>query len=701
MFPAVRCNEKPGEILTATPIDTRWLPCFDAQGKSVTMPTTLPPQAKLMKTCPECRRAYYDETLLYCLDDGNALLEGPASTDEPATAVLHSTVEPSEAGTRSQVTLTDQTLTLPSNTGDYRRRFDKRLIAFPVVILLAAAAFAIYKFAPFAGTKSEIALANAKITKLTTSGKASKVAISPDGKYVVHVQNDGGQQSLYLRQVTTQSNVQIVPPAQVQYTFLKFTPSGDYIYYVVKSFTEYTRPTLFNLPTLGGQPQKIKDDVQGQISFSPDGSRFAYNRNIEDKAYQMFIANADGTGDEKILETASPDALDSLAWSPDGERIVYETYGSLAGSQLFEIHLSDHTSRKITDKVWCCSMSGLNWTSDGRGLILYGRDTQGPGQIWQLSYPGGEAKQLTNDPEGFSSSLGLTTDSSMLALVKSATAGRMWVGPADKMGAAQPITSGAGKVDIYPSWFPNGRILFVSSTGENGLLFSMNADGSDLQQLRSGGESLGNPVVSQDGSSIAYSERRSYSVNLWVMKADGSEQRQLTSGNEYIWNVPTSFSPDGKWIFFNRWGLTDIFAYKIAADGSGEAIKLNDKISGDTQVSPDGKFIAYFYKEDAKAPVRFATAPIDGGESVKTFAACATCNKLHWSPDGRSLVYTETSPNGVGNLLAQPITGGEPKQITDFKSDMIFAFAYSRDGKQIAISRGTTASDVLLYTGIK
>ncbi len=41
-----------------------------------------------MKRCPECRRDYYDDTLLYCLDDGNALLEGPASADEPATAIL-------------------------------------------------------------------------------------------------------------------------------------------------------------------------------------------------------------------------------------------------------------------------------------------------------------------------------------------------------------------------------------------------------------------------------------------------------------------------------------------------------------------------------------------------------------------------------------------------------------------------------------
>ena len=43
-----------------------------------------------MKRCPECRRDYYDDSLLYCLDDGSALLEGPASgsSDEPATAIM-------------------------------------------------------------------------------------------------------------------------------------------------------------------------------------------------------------------------------------------------------------------------------------------------------------------------------------------------------------------------------------------------------------------------------------------------------------------------------------------------------------------------------------------------------------------------------------------------------------------------------------
>ncbi|HMJ08302.1 MAG TPA: tetratricopeptide repeat protein [Pyrinomonadaceae bacterium] len=68
-----------------------------------------------MKLCPQCRRDYYDDTLLYCLDDGNALLEGPASVNEPKTAILS---EPGaiatgffggQSPTKAQIHSTDQT----------------------------------------------------------------------------------------------------------------------------------------------------------------------------------------------------------------------------------------------------------------------------------------------------------------------------------------------------------------------------------------------------------------------------------------------------------------------------------------------------------------------------------------------------------------------------------------------------------------
>ena len=101
-----------------------------------------------MKRCPECRRDYYDDTLLYCLDDGNALLEGPASMDEPKTAILHSTEPPSEAATRAQIHTTEQTAILPAGINDAGKRgFDKRLLAIPVLLgIIILGGFFGYKY---------------------------------------------------------------------------------------------------------------------------------------------------------------------------------------------------------------------------------------------------------------------------------------------------------------------------------------------------------------------------------------------------------------------------------------------------------------------------------------------------------------------------------------------------------------------------
>jgi Tol biopolymer transport system component len=71
-----------------------------------------------------------------------------------------------------------------------------------------------------------------KLTRLTSNGKSSGAAISPDGKYAVYVVNEAGLQSLWLRQVATSSNVQLINPAFVFYKVPTFSHDGNYIYYV-------------------------------------------------------------------------------------------------------------------------------------------------------------------------------------------------------------------------------------------------------------------------------------------------------------------------------------------------------------------------------------------------------------------------------------------------------------------------------------
>jgi len=166
-----------------------------------------------------------------------------------------------------------------------------------------------------------ISFASAKLQRLTTTGKATRVAISPDGKYVVHVQDDGGQQSLWTRQVATQSNVEIVAPAAVAYDSLTFSPDGDYIYYGVSS-QDIPQSELFQVPTLGGAPKKVLVNLESSntISFSPDGKQFAFVRSESGKEFALMIANADGMGERKLVNSLFANVARGLALGLDSRK---------------------------------------------------------------------------------------------------------------------------------------------------------------------------------------------------------------------------------------------------------------------------------------------------------------------------------------------------------------------------------------------
>ena len=106
-----------------------------------------------MKRCPECGREY-DNSMMFCLDDGTELLYGPALMDQPATAILHATEPSGESPTKIQINTSDQRVITPSrslpdgqpratSSAEYlvgEARNHKRGIAIGVAILLFAAA---------------------------------------------------------------------------------------------------------------------------------------------------------------------------------------------------------------------------------------------------------------------------------------------------------------------------------------------------------------------------------------------------------------------------------------------------------------------------------------------------------------------------------------------------------------------------------
>lgn len=177
------------------------------------------------------------------------------------------------------------------------------VIAAVALLLVAAAGFGIYSLFFSHGN---VPFQSIKIAKINGTHNARLGAMSPDGKYLAYVLNEEGNESLWLRHMATESNVQIVKPERVQYAALCFSLDGSYIYYThteLASGPASRENDLYRTPVLGGNPQLLVKDIDSTPSFSPDGRSFVFLRanDPEPGKYYVLLANADGSSEKNIL----------------------------------------------------------------------------------------------------------------------------------------------------------------------------------------------------------------------------------------------------------------------------------------------------------------------------------------------------------------------------------------------------------------
>ncbi|HEY3136575.1 MAG TPA: hypothetical protein VGL29_11160 [Blastocatellia bacterium] len=683
-----------------------------------------------MKRCPQCNRVETDDALVFCRADGAALISdsrsissdadtskfgsAPVSSEMETSILPHRTAADASRPTAPTTVLPPQSApntTLELSTSKGRTaglKQNKTLVVLLIVAILIGGgivAIGLWYVARKSSVLSNrpVTGSNMKLQRLTTSGKASDAGISPDGKWVAHVKSDTGQQSLWLRQVATTSDTQIVPPSPQNYYGITFSKDGNYIYYVQGEPNNPTTRTLYQVPVLGGASRKVIENVNSAVSLSPDGARLAFMRGGPTQT-ALIVANVDGTGEREVAVRKLPDTYSAggPSWSPDGKRLASSvTVGppneAVAGNIVVEVQVESGAERPITSEKWPPGSSGqVAWLTDGSGLVVIAID-QGTvsSQLWHVSYPGGEVRKITNDLNNYNR-LSLTADSSALVTVQTEGEMNLWVAPQGDAGRAKQISSGRSDGQTGLSWMPDGKIVYNSQGGGFVDIWSMDSDGKNQKQLTANARSNFYPWATPDGRYIVFASTRSRaSRSIWRMDPDGGNLKQLTDGPGDIY--PQS-SPDGRWVVFQsvRSGSTRV--WKISIDG-GEPEQLIDKWTANPTVSPDGSLIACFYREGPNAPIiKVAIIPFAGGDPIKVLDIPYSVNGpagLRWTPDGHALRFVDTT-GGVSNVWSLPLDGGKPVKLTDFKTDQIFWFDFSRDDKQLALSRGKQTSDVIL-----
>jgi len=194
-------------------------------------------------------------------------------------------------------------------------------VAAIVLVLLAGTAYAVRTLFTHTAAKP---FAQFSITQATNAGTATLATISPDGKYLLFTKSENGLESLWLRNIPTSSDTQVVAPSQNPFASLSFSLDGNYLYFRQAGDKTGLYHLLFRAPVLGGAPKLLARDVDAHPAFSPDGQRMVYIRcnNPEANKCRWLSAAPDGSNEQLLLVRPFPIPA-GLSWSADGRFIAF------------------------------------------------------------------------------------------------------------------------------------------------------------------------------------------------------------------------------------------------------------------------------------------------------------------------------------------------------------------------------------------
>ncbi len=589
-----------------------------------------------------------------------------------------------------------ESATVPLDYDATVSRGPRRKIALLSILLLvlAVAGGAAYKILT---RPPGLNLQNMKMLQVTDNGKAKLAAISGDGRYVVYVLAEGEKQSLWVRQVATASDVQILPADVVNYAALAISPDGNYVYFSRSDKTTLLFNYLYAIPVLGGTLKQVLQDADTAPTWSPDGKRFAFLRGDPTNAATIVVtANSDGTGADVIAKRPSFVTFPApLSWSPDGKWIAVSLQRLLpGGSSEYAIELISPNTRELR-QLYASErpMSAVRWLPDGSGLLVNRVDeVSRKSQICFVSYPDGKLSRFTNDLTSYEAfSLDLTQEGRSVAVVQTTGQAQLWVTHGEHSAAAKQLTSGeelAGPVAWSDSTHiavttARGALLKISTDSTANTLI---ADSAPVLTIRSCGA----------GNQLLVSRYEAGEFRVYRANPDGGNLQAVGVG------FAPACSPDASWYTYLDHSSARVF--RAQAGGGPPPKPLTDPgATGGSDISPDGSTILYEYQAliDGVIAEFVGIADSAGGPRRASFRLPVGAAAPRWSPAAKSFQYMMTR-DGAGNIWEQPMSGGAARQITSFSpGEDIRGFAWSKDGKRLAVVRGHTNSNVVILTDFR
>jgi DNA-binding winged helix-turn-helix (wHTH) protein/Tol biopolymer transport system component len=595
------------------------------------------------------------------------------------------------SGARDTDTAIAKSASAPATFPERRSPFATWKLLFVAGLLACLlSALVVYKFI---NRRPVFNLQTMRITTLTDSGQVTRVSISPDGQYIVHDLLENAGRSLWVRNVATKSEARVLRPKTAAFYGLTFSPDGDYINFVQSNDLNEESNDLYAIPVLGGVARLLLKDIDTPIGYSPDGKQFVFMRGNPDiGTIEVRTANSDGSGDTLLASFPTISTfVAGASWSPDGKTIAVPVLRAEKETKwtLVAINVADHAVRNLySGPEW---IGRPAWLPDGNSLIVpMGLLTENRTQLFVVSFPSGEKSRFTNDLSDYGSTLELTRNGQTLVTLARNKQSHIWTLPQGDTSRAKQITSGeTPDSDVVPG--PFGKLLLRTRRSD---LVLIDQDGGNRTLLRPATRNYVSAATCGDRY-IIFDSYENNKVRLMRTDADGSNAVQLADALE----DSADCSPDGNWLIYQHANKI----YRLPIEGGAPITLSSPPAPGFLAISPDGQWIALTNQQTG--PVLKETLeiiPAAGGASVHTFTFDAPMdgNNIRWAPDQKGIQYLLTT-DGTTNVWEQPLSGGPPRQITNFTSGLIFAFSWSRDGQQMYLARGSTTSDVVLVSNFR
>ncbi|MBI1760677.1 MAG: protein kinase [Acidobacteria bacterium] len=533
-------------------------------------------------------------------------------------------------------------------------------------------------------------------TKITTSGKVLEAVLSPDGKGLAYLVEDGPRQNLLYQNLKDRRDRLIYSTKDTEIGGLTFSRFNDFVYFV-KSAPAPSE--LYKVPITGGVTPKILANIASPVTTSPSNQQIAFVR--QNGAESQLVSYDLKNQTENVITTRqSPTQFvaSGPAWSQDGKLIACAVKKA-TDDLTFDIVLIDvegGIEKPFVSGPWV-EISRLAWMAGDEGLLVNGRTLEAQQwQIWRILRATGEVRAMTNGVNDYRG-LSLTNDRRLALSVNFVRDVVLWLGTSD---SAQQLTIGQDDGVSGLAWAGNHQLIYTSRANHRDELWLKKTDSTPTQFLKTfwppNSRAVLNPIGTATGQSAIFAAVVGDQAQLWQGDLSGdNKMQQLTNGQVTLF---PQLSSDGGTLFYSLLanGRASIAKRKLS---NGETAVLLEGHAWGGVVSPDGSRMACNFFDEASNSWKLLVAPVAGGAPAVKFDLPGTAHRLlRWLPDGSGIAYPVTQ-RGVTNLWKQPLDGSAPSTLTTFTKHRIYNFAWSPDGQQLAVSRGRRISDAVTISG--